>query len=114
VSVDRYTLETGFPRVYALGDVVSIPLTVGKPLPKAGVFAHGEGEVVARNIARAITGAGAAARFDGHGECFIEIGGGKAGFGSGNFYAEPKPMVTLRGPGWRWHIAKVLFEKSWL
>jgi len=110
VSVDRYTLETGFPRVYALGDVVSIPLTVGKPLPKAGVFAHGEGEVVARNIARAITGAGAAARFDGHGECFIEIGGGKAGFGSGNFYAEPKPMVTLRGPGWRWHIAKVLFE----
>jgi sulfide:quinone oxidoreductase len=69
---------------------------------------------VARNIARAITGSGTAARFDGHGECFIEIGGGKAGFGSGNFYAEPKPMVKLHMPSRRWHLAKVLFEKSWL
>jgi len=47
VAVDRYTLETRFPGVYAIGDVVTIPLTLGKPLPKAGVFAHGEGEVVA-------------------------------------------------------------------
>ena len=114
VSVDRYTLETRFPDVFAIGDVVTIPLTLGKPLPKAGVFAHGEAEVVARNIAHAISGKGTPERFDGHGECFIEVGGGKAGFGGGNFYAEPVPAVKLRMPSRRWHLSKVLFEKSWL
>ena len=114
ISVDRHTLETRFPNVYALGDVVSIPLKLGKPLPKAGVFAHGEAEVVARNIAATITGGSAAARFDGYGECFVEIGHGKAGFGGGDFYAEPRPIVTVRAPSWRWHLGKVLFEKSWL
>jgi sulfide:quinone oxidoreductase len=114
VSVDRHTLETRFPGVYAIGDVVSIPLALGKPLPKAGVFAHGQAEVVARNIAHAITGKGAPQRFTGHGECFIEIGDGKAGMGAGNFYAEPTPDVALHLPSWRWHVGKVLFEKSWL
>jgi sulfide:quinone oxidoreductase len=114
ISVDRHTLETRFPNVYAIGDVVSIPLKLGKPLPKAGVFAHGEAEVVAKNIAATIAGEDAAARFNGHGECFVEIGDGKAGFGGGDFYAEPKPNVTVRAPSWRWHLGKVLFEKSWL
>jgi sulfide:quinone oxidoreductase len=94
--------------------VVSIPLKLGKPLPKAGVFAHAEGEVVAKNIASLIAGRPQGERFNGHGGCFIEIGGGKAGFGEGNFYAEPKPLINLRPPGWRWHLGKVLFEKSWL
>ncbi|OFW48657.1 MAG: pyridine nucleotide-disulfide oxidoreductase [Acidobacteria bacterium RIFCSPLOWO2_12_FULL_68_19] len=113
-AVDRHTLETRFPGVYAIGDVVAIPLAIGKPLPKAGVFAHEEGEVVARRIAHAVTGTDAAARFDGHGECFIEVGDGKAGFGAGDFYAEPSPEVTMHGPSRHWHLAKVLLEKSWL
>jgi sulfide:quinone oxidoreductase len=114
VSVDRYTMETRFPRVFAIGDVTGIPLQLGKPLPKAGVFAHGEAEVVAANIAQAITGRGKSARFLGHGECFIEAGDGKAGFGEGDFYAEPTPQVKLHKVGRRWHAAKVLFEKTWL
>jgi MFS family permease len=84
------------------------------PLPKAGVFAHKQAGVVAENIARAIAGQVQSARFDGHGDCFIEIGGGKAGFGGGDFYAEPKPAVTLRLPSWRWHLGKVWVEKTWL
>ena len=75
-----------FPSVYALGDVVSIPLKMGKPLPKAGVFAHGQASVVARNIAHTIKGKGKPVQFDGNGECFVETGDGKAGFGRGNFY----------------------------
>jgi sulfide:quinone oxidoreductase len=116
ITVDRATLETKFPRVYALGDVVNIPLAMGKPLPKAGVFAHGQGEVVARNIARAITGKGRGepSVFDGHGACFLETGDGRAGIGSGNFYAEPTPEVKLKAPGWYLHWAKVLFEKDFL
>jgi sulfide:quinone oxidoreductase len=114
IPVDRHTLQTKYPQVYALGDVVSIPLKLGKPLPKAGVFAHAEAEVVARNIARAITGKGKPASFDGEGGCFIETGYGKAGFGKGSFFAEPAPEVKLHQPGRRWHAAKVLFERNWL
>lgn len=114
IPVDRHTLQTQFPGVYALGDAVTIPLLLGKPLPKAGVFAHGEAEVVAKNIAAAIQGRQEAARFTGFGECFIEAGDGKAGFGGGDFYAEPVPKVRVKPPSWRWHAGKVLFEKSWL
>jgi len=112
MAVNRRTLETAFPGVYAIGDVVSIPLALGKPLPKAGVFAHYEGQVVARNIARAIIGKGKPAAFDGEGECFVETGDGKAGFGKGNFYAEPAPQVTLHAPSRHWHTAKILFERN--
>lgn len=114
VAVDRGTLATKFPNVYAIGDVTTIPLKMGKPLPKAGVFAHGQAEVVARNLARAWTGKGEAARFDGHGMCFVEIGAGMAGLGSGNFYAEPTPAVRLRAPSPLWHLGKLLYEKHWL
>jgi len=114
IEVDRHTLETRFPGIHAIGDVNSIPLKLGKPLPKAGVFAHFEAQVVAKNIARAITGRGDAARFTGFGECFIETGGGKAGFGKGNFYAEPLPTVDVHAPSRRWHIGKVLLEQTWL
>lgn len=114
MAVDRHTLHTRWPNVYAIGDVVSIPLALGKPLPKAGVFAHKEAAVVAENIAHAIADRVQSARFDGHGDCFIETGGGKAGFGGGDFYAEPRPAVRLRPPGWRWHLGKVWVEKSWL
>ena len=114
VPVDRGTLETKFPGVHAIGDVTGIPLAIGKPLPKAGVFAHEQAEVVAHNIARAITGQGDAQTFQGHGECFVEIGDGRAGFGSGNFYAEPKPRVTLYPPSRLRHFGKVLYEQYWL
>ena len=112
--MDRHILETRFPNVYAIGDVTSIPLKLGKPLPKAGVFAHFQAQVVAKNIARAITGRGDEARFSGVGECFIETGAGKAGFGKGNFYAEPLPTVAVHAPSRRWHISKVLLEQTWL
>lgn len=114
VSVDRGTLESRFPDIYAIGDVTGIMLAIGKPLPKAGVFAHGEAEVVVNNIIHKITGRGAPKLFDGHGACFIEIGNGKAGFGSGNFYAEPNPQIKLRQPGRMIHLGKVVFEKYWL
>ncbi|MDO8786556.1 MAG: FAD/NAD(P)-binding oxidoreductase [Sulfuritalea sp.] len=114
IAVDRETLETQFPAVYAIGDVTSIPLKMGRPLPKAGVFANGQAQVVAKNIARAWTGQGETARFDGHGMCFLEIGGGMAGVGSGNFYAEPTPDVRMRTPNPIWHLGKVLYEKYWL
>lgn len=114
VPVDRHTLATKHPGVYAIGDITMIPLKMGRPLPKAGVFAHGQAEAVAHNIACKWTGKGEARRFEGEGMCFIEAGGGRAGMGRGNFYAEPLPDVTLHQPSLLWHGAKVLYEKYWL
>lgn len=114
VPVDRTTFETRFPGVYAIGDVTTVPLSMGKPLPKAGVFAHAEAEVVAANIAHAWTGQGTRRAFDGEGQCFLETGDGRAGLGAGNFYGEPAPDVRLYPPSRRWHWGKVLFEKRWL
>jgi sulfide:quinone oxidoreductase len=114
IPVDRSTLQTRFDGVYALGDVTTIPLKMGKPLPKAGVFAHGQAEVVANNLALAITGLGQPAVFTGHGECFVELGDGRAALGTGNFYGEPTPQVEMKQPGRLWHFGKVWFEKYWL
>ena len=114
VPVDCHTMETRFPGVYAIGGVSGIPLTMGLPLPKAGVFAHRQGQMVARTIAAQINGNGRAGVFEGEGENFIEVGAGKAGFGRGNFYSEPVPSIKLHQPGRRWHMGKVLFERGWL
>ena len=119
VPVDRATLRTGHEHVYAVGDVTAIPIPgrwkadVPLLLPKAGVFAHAQGEVVARRIAAELTGA-RPADFDGYGYCMLEAGGGIAGMAFGNFFAEPSPQVRLGRPGQVWHWGKVLFEQWWL
>jgi sulfide:quinone oxidoreductase len=114
MAVDRRTLQTKFASVFAIGDVTSVPLAMGKPLPKAGVFAHGQAEVVAENLAADWTGTGKHMQFDGHGSCFVEIGDGRAAYGAGDFYAEPLPQVFLKPPARRWHWGKVLLERYFL
>lgn len=114
VSVDKSTMETGHQGVYSIGDVNGIMLSMGKPLPKAGVFAHNQGEAVAQNIAADIQGKKGGVVFTGDGECFIETGEGKAGYGKGNFYADPTPDINLYQPGKHWHQGKLLFEKDFL
>ena len=114
VPVDRATLQTKFPGVYAIGDVTGIPLKIGKPLPKTGVFAHHGAEVVAYNIAAHLAGRAPVRQFSGQGACFVEIGDGHAGFGSGDFFAEPAPQMHLQPPSRLRHFGKVLYEKYWL
>jgi len=114
VPVDRFTLETRHPGVFAIGDITAITLANGKPLPKAGVFAHAQAEVVARNLAARLQNRPTLHRFQAKGYCWVEMGDGQAGFASGRFYAEPDPQVKLHSPGRLWHWGKVLFEKWWL
>ncbi|TAK24132.1 MAG: NAD(P)/FAD-dependent oxidoreductase [Chloroflexota bacterium] len=115
VPVDRATLATRFDGVYAIGDVAAVTLANGRPLPKAGVFAHAEGLAVAETIAGRLLGARAApARFSGEGYCWVELGGGQAAFATGEFYAEPNPVLRLQRPGRMWHLGKVLFERYWM
>ncbi len=114
VPVDRASLATAHERVLAIGDIVAIKLPVGLMLPKAGVFAHAQAEVVAHNLAAEITGRGARREFDGVGYCFVEMGDGVAAYAKGNFYASPAPAMTLRSPSRVWHWSKIYFEKWWL
>ncbi len=114
VPVDRRTLQTSHENVYAIGDVTSITLANGMTLPKAGIFAEGQANAVAHRIVDEIRGVGTQAEFDGLGFCWIEMGSGSAGFASGEFYAEPDPVVPLPRSGRMWHWGKVLFEKYWL
>lgn len=113
IPVDAGTLRAT-DGVHAIGDVTAIKLPNGMLLPKAGVFAHAEGEVVADNLAAAAAGKQSDARFDGHGACFLETGAGRAGMASGDFYASPAPAVRMRAPARRWHWGKILFERRWL
>ena len=113
IVVDRHTLETSTEGVYAIGDVAHIALHDGMLLPKAGVFAHGQAEVVARNIAAQILGHAKRETYNGSGYCFLEAGGGVAGMAQGDFYAEPR-HITLRTPSPIWHWGKVAFERYWL
>jgi sulfide:quinone oxidoreductase len=114
IPVDARTLKTRFNSVYAVGDITTIMLPVGKPLPKAGIFAHHEAETVAKNIAAELEGSRPTHAFNGRGYCFLEMGGGQAGFAGGNFYAEAGPQIRMRRPGFHWHWGKVLFERWWL
>jgi len=109
VKVDRATLETGHPGVYAIGDSTAIPLANGMPLPKAGLFAEQEGLTVARRIAAELRGEVPTATFDGQGACYIEMGNGEASTVSGDFFDDP-PSVALSMPDARQRAAKEQFE----
>ncbi|HLF48964.1 MAG TPA: FAD/NAD(P)-binding oxidoreductase, partial [Methylomirabilota bacterium] len=67
IPVDKATLATSYEGVLAIGDVTAIKLPVGLMLPKAGVFAHAQAEVVAHNVAADITGRSPRRTFDGVG-----------------------------------------------
>ncbi|HEY5578454.1 MAG TPA: FAD/NAD(P)-binding oxidoreductase [Acidimicrobiia bacterium] len=114
LPVDPHSLEAEAEGVFGIGDVTQIPIAGGKYLPRAGVFAHGQAEVVTRRIADELAGRRPSAAFDGKGACFVEMGDGLAAYATGNFYAEGGPQVRLRRPGKRWHLAKAAFEQYWM
>jgi sulfide:quinone oxidoreductase len=111
VKVDRATLETGRPGVWAIGDCTAIGLSNGMALPKAGLFAEREGEAVAARLAASLRGEMPTATFDGTGACFIEMGGGEASMIRGEFFADP-PAVELTLPSHDQREAKERFEEE--
>lgn len=112
VSVNSRTLETPFPGVYAIGDVVQIAMSNGKPLPKAGVFAEAMGETVADHIAGTFTGKEPEAAFKGEGGCYLEVGAGQAMMVKGHFLAVPEPEVALTEASAQFLEEKRVFEKQ--
>jgi sulfide:quinone oxidoreductase len=86
VAVDRATLQAdAAPNVFAIGDATNVPTS------KAGSVAHFEGETLVANIRRFLDGRELEATFDGHTNCFIETGFGKALLIDFNYETEPLP-----------------------
>ncbi|HET8752010.1 MAG TPA: FAD-dependent oxidoreductase [Gaiellaceae bacterium] len=92
VAVDRDNLMTPFPDVYAVGDVVDLPMA------KAGVFAENAAGVVADNIAALLRGATLGRRYEGEGNCYIEFGSGRVAKVEANFLGDPSPRAQVVGP----------------
>lgn len=88
VESDPATRQTGHDGVYAIGDCTVVPLANGLALPKAGIFAQLQGEVVAARVAARLSGREPTATFDGRGYCFIEMGAGTAARASGSFMGD--------------------------
>lgn len=86
VRTDKHTLQSkAFANVFALGDATDLPSS------KAGSVAHFQGEVLFDNILRFIDGRPLSPAFDGHANCFIETGDGKAMLIDFNYETEPLP-----------------------
>jgi sulfide:quinone oxidoreductase len=92
VAVDRANLMTPFPDVYAVGDVVGIPMA------KAGVFAENAAGVVADDIAARLRGETLGRRYEGQGNCYVEFGSGRVAKVEANFLGGPSPTATVVGP----------------
>jgi len=91
VPTDQHTLQAkAKPNVFVIGDAADVPAS------KAGSVAHFEGDTVSRNVGRFLAGEPLEAGFDGHTNCFIESGFGKALLIDFNYESEP---ATGRFPG---------------
>lgn len=97
VRVDPRTLRTRHERIFAVGDVVEIPMANGMPLPKAGVFAEAQARVAASHILHEL-GLGQPSEFDGYGYCFVEVGEQKATKIVGRFLTPSGPQVQVAEP----------------
>ncbi len=84
VPTDKATLQTKIKdNIFAIGDATNLPAS------KAGSVAHFEAEILTENITRYINGQELKKEFDGHANCFIETGHGKALLIDFNYTHEP-------------------------
>jgi len=111
IVVDR-TCKTNFENVYAIGDVNQIMVTDKIAVPKAGIFAEGEGVTVARNIISKIKSEQEKEIFDGKGGCFVEVGKKVAGYLQVDMFATPNPITLLQQPSEEHFADKEKFEKD--
>ena len=86
VPTDAHTLQSLVKaNVFAIGDATTLATS------KAGSVAHFEAEVLTENVLRYLRGEELKPDFDGHANCFIETGHGKALLIDFNYETEPLP-----------------------
>jgi len=86
VATDRRTLQSKqHQNIFVLGDATDLPSS------KAGSVAHFQSEGLSENILHYINGEPLEPQFDGHANCFIESGYGKAFLLDFNYDVQPVP-----------------------
>ncbi len=86
VPTDPHTLQAKRkPNIFAIGDATDLPSS------KAGSVAHFQSEVLTPNVHRFLAGRPLDPGCDGHANCFIETGMGKALLIDFNYTVEPLP-----------------------
>jgi sulfide:quinone oxidoreductase len=84
VPTNKATLQSkAHENIFVIGDASNLPAS------KAGSVAHFEAEILEENILRYIKGQHLKEEFDGHANCFIETGHGKALLIDFNYTHEP-------------------------
>ncbi|MEQ9403626.1 MAG: FAD/NAD(P)-binding oxidoreductase [Cyclobacteriaceae bacterium] len=84
VPTDKSTLQSKIKdNIFVIGDATNLPAS------KAGSVAHFEAEILTENIQRFIAGKELKKEFDGHANCFVETGHGKALLIDFNYTQEP-------------------------
>ena len=84
VPTNKGSLQSlAFKNIFVLGDASNIPAS------KAGSVAHFEAEILTDNIVRFINDEPLKETFDGHANCFVETGNGKALLIDFNYSHEP-------------------------
>jgi sulfide:quinone oxidoreductase len=93
IPVDRSTLATRFPGVYAVGDITSVGT------PKAGVFAERAARVVADQLIARVRGESEPPGYDGTGSCWMEFGDHEVARVDVDFFSTPgHPTGTFTAP----------------
>ncbi|MBL0026237.1 MAG: FAD/NAD(P)-binding oxidoreductase [Saprospiraceae bacterium] len=84
IPTDKGTLQSkNYPDIFVIGDATNVPTS------KAGSVVHFEAEILTENIISYIKGQKLEQEFDGHSNCFIETGNGKALLIDFNYDHEP-------------------------
>ena len=94
IPIDR-DCKTSFENIFAIGDVTVLAVGEKLVVPKAGVFAEGEGIIVAKNIISKIQSKKEIELFDGKGGCFIESGKDTAAVIEVDMFSHSKPSTNL-------------------
>lgn len=116
IPTDKHTLRAlEMSDVFVLGDATDLPSS------KAGSVAHFQAELLTENILRTINGKKLDPSFDGHSNCFVETGEGKAMLIDFNYDVEPLPgkfpsrlgPFSLLKPTRLNHLAKLAFRPTY-
>ncbi|NQT64926.1 MAG: NAD(P)/FAD-dependent oxidoreductase, partial [FCB group bacterium] len=84
IPTDKHTLQSKKKEnIFVIGDATDLPSS------KAGSVAHFQADVLTKNIMNFINGKELVKEFDGHANCFIESGFGKAFLIDFNYEVEP-------------------------
>ncbi|RMW38757.1 MAG: NAD(P)/FAD-dependent oxidoreductase [Nitrosopumilus sp.] len=111
IPIDR-DCKTPFENVFAIGDVTNLVVIENMAVPKAGVFAEGEGITVAKNIVSKLQSKTESELFDGKGGCFIESGRETASVIEVDMFSQPKPSTSISEQTSENLSSKLEFEKE--